>query len=120
MRSSRLDPQFSIDLQLIGGIIILQTLPAVALGLYTRWFHRWALDRRLGRGHGRRLLDDLPDPADAVNADRTVTVAKAHFGGSGFPLSKLGLDTTWSIYAGFLALLANLVVCVIATSCCGR
>ena len=31
-----LDPQFSIDLQLIGGIIILQTLPAVALGLYTR------------------------------------------------------------------------------------
>ena len=32
-----LDPQFSIDLQLIGGIIILQTLPAVALGLYTRW-----------------------------------------------------------------------------------
>ena len=38
-----LDPQFSIDLQLIGGIIILQTLPAVALGLYTRWFHRWAL-----------------------------------------------------------------------------
>ena len=31
-----LDPQFSIDLQLIGGVIILQTLPAVALGLYTR------------------------------------------------------------------------------------
>src|SRR5918911_1149954 len=38
-----LDPQFSIDLQLIGGVIILQTLPAVALGLYTRWFHRGAL-----------------------------------------------------------------------------
>src|SRR5688572_29178307 len=38
-----LDPQFSIDLQLIGGIIILQTLPAVALGLYTGWFHRWGL-----------------------------------------------------------------------------
>src|SRR5262249_55539387 len=38
-----LDPQFSIDLQLIGGVIILQTLPALALGLYTRWFHRWAL-----------------------------------------------------------------------------
>ena len=26
-----LDPQFSIDLQLIGGVLILQTLPAVAL-----------------------------------------------------------------------------------------
>src|SRR6201996_9140296 len=38
-----LDPQFSIDLQLIGGIIILQTAPAVALGLYTRWFHRGGL-----------------------------------------------------------------------------
>ncbi len=38
-----LDPQFSIDLQLIGGVIILQTLPAVALGLYTRWLHRGAL-----------------------------------------------------------------------------
>ncbi|MGH2601879.1 MAG: monocarboxylate uptake permease MctP, partial [Dehalococcoidia bacterium] len=30
-----LNPQFSIDLQLAGGLIILQTLPAVALGLYT-------------------------------------------------------------------------------------
>src|SRR5919107_568335 len=38
-----IDPQFSIDLQLIGGVIILQTLPAVALGLYTRWLHRGGL-----------------------------------------------------------------------------
>ncbi len=38
-----LDPQFSIDLQLIGGVIILQTLPSVGLGLMTRWFHRGAL-----------------------------------------------------------------------------
>src|ERR671932_31960 len=38
-----LDPQFSIDLQLIGGVIILQTLPSVGLGLLTRWFHRGAL-----------------------------------------------------------------------------
>src|SRR5262249_19747842 len=38
-----LDPQFSIDLQLIGGVIILQTLPAVGLGLITRWFHRGGL-----------------------------------------------------------------------------
>ena len=38
-----IDPQFSIDLQLIGGVIILQTLPSVALGLYTRWMHRGAL-----------------------------------------------------------------------------
>src|SRR4029078_7809188 len=35
-----IDPQFSLDLQLIGGVIILQTLPSVAIGLFTRWFHR--------------------------------------------------------------------------------
>jgi solute:Na+ symporter, SSS family len=34
---------FSIDLQLLGGVWILQTLPAVLIALYTRWFHRWAL-----------------------------------------------------------------------------
>jgi SSS family solute:Na+ symporter len=44
-----------------------------------------------------------------------IAIKKEHFGGSGFPLEKLGLDTTWSIYAGFLAIVTNLVVCVIAT-----
>jgi SSS family solute:Na+ symporter len=34
---------FSINLQLLGGIWILQTFPAIVAGLYTRWFHRWAL-----------------------------------------------------------------------------
>jgi SSS family solute:Na+ symporter len=32
-----------ISFQLLGGIWILQTLPAVFLGLYTNWFNRWAL-----------------------------------------------------------------------------
>ena len=35
--------QFAIELQLLGGIWIVQTLPAIVIGLYTRWFHRWAL-----------------------------------------------------------------------------
>jgi SSS family solute:Na+ symporter len=35
--------QQAIDLQLLGGVWILQTGPAVVLGLYTRWFNRWAL-----------------------------------------------------------------------------
>jgi SSS family solute:Na+ symporter len=30
-------------LQLLGGIWIIQTLPAVMLGVYTRWFNDWAL-----------------------------------------------------------------------------
>src|ERR1700719_3073360 len=35
--------QFAIQLQLLGGIWIIQTLPAVLLGSYTRWFNSWAL-----------------------------------------------------------------------------
>src|SRR5256884_1899919 len=38
-----INPQFSIDLQLIGGVIILQTLPAAALRLHTRLVHRCGL-----------------------------------------------------------------------------
>jgi SSS family solute:Na+ symporter len=34
---------FSINLQLLGGIWILQTFPSIVFGLFTRWFHRWAL-----------------------------------------------------------------------------
>jgi SSS family solute:Na+ symporter len=54
-----LDPQFSIDLQLIGGVIILQTAPSVALGLYTRWLHRGGLVRGLGGRHGDGPVDAL-------------------------------------------------------------
>jgi SSS family solute:Na+ symporter len=35
--------QYAIQLQLLGGIWIIQTLPAVIIGLYTRWFNAWAL-----------------------------------------------------------------------------
>jgi SSS family solute:Na+ symporter len=35
--------KFAIYLQLLGGIWIIQTLPAVMLGVYTRWFNDWAL-----------------------------------------------------------------------------
>jgi len=38
-----INPQQVIFFQLLGGIWILQTLPSVFLGLYTRWFNRWAL-----------------------------------------------------------------------------
>jgi solute:Na+ symporter, SSS family len=38
-----LPTQFAIDLQLLGGVWMLQTLPAVMIALYTRWFHRWGL-----------------------------------------------------------------------------
>ena len=35
--------KYAINLQLLGGIWIIQTLPAVMLGVYTRWFNDWAL-----------------------------------------------------------------------------
>src|SRR5690242_10201546 len=99
-----IDPQFSIDLQLIGGVIILQTLPAVAVGLYTRWMHRGALVAGWVAGMvvGLWMLYEIPklDPA-------TKAVVKEHFGGSSFALSKLGLDTKLTIYPGIVSLAVN-------------
>jgi SSS family solute:Na+ symporter len=106
-----LNPQFSIDLQLIGGVIILQTMPSVALGLYTRWLHRGGLVAGwvAGMAAGLLMVYNIPK----LNPDGTV--AREHFGGSSFALSKLGLDTKSAVYAGLLALLVNLVVAVVVT-----
>ena len=38
-----LPSQYAIELQLLGGILIIQTLPSVLIGLYTRWLHPFAL-----------------------------------------------------------------------------
>src|SRR4051794_19611417 len=102
-----LDPQFSIDLQLIGGVIILQTLPPIVIGLYTRWCHAWALlaGWAVGLVSGLYMVYDTPNPA----------TGKAHFGGSSYLLSNFGFDTKVSVYSGFLALLANLIVVVVGT-----
>ena len=102
-----LDPQFSIDLQLIGGVIILQTLPPIVLGLWTRWCHGWALLAGwfIGLVFGLYMVYDTPNP----------TTGKAHFGGSSYLLSNFGLDTKVTIYTGFLALAANLLVVVVGS-----
>jgi solute:Na+ symporter, SSS family len=111
-----IDPQFSIDLQLIGGVIILQTLPSVALGLYTRWMHRGALIAGwvAGMVAGLWMLYEIPKTATDPTT-HAVTVVKEHFGGSSFALSKLGLDTKLTIYPGIVSLLVNLLVVVIIT-----
>ena len=109
-----IDPQFSIDLQLIGGVIILQTLPAVAIALYTRWLHRWALVAGwvVGMGYGLYLLWLIPNPANG----------KLHFGGSALTLDKLTVfgwhpfaGSPVQIYVGFVALVVNLLVAVLVT-----
>src|SRR5919202_1513272 len=38
-----LPTEYAIDLQLLGGVWIVQTFLAVVIALYTRWLHRWAL-----------------------------------------------------------------------------
>ena len=102
-----LDPQFSIDLQLIGGVIILQTLPAVAIGLYTRALHAWALIAGwvVGMIAGLYML---------YNTANAVT-GKAHFGGAQYKLSNISLfgDTKMTIYTGAVALALNLIVAIV-------
>ncbi|HEU4729416.1 MAG TPA: sodium:solute symporter family protein [Kofleriaceae bacterium] len=102
-----IDPQFSIDLQLIGGVIILQTLPAVALGLFTRWFHRTGLIAGwiAGMTSGLWMLYNVSNPA----------TGRQHFASSAFLLSKLGLPWNVPVYAGFLAVAVNLIVVVVVT-----
>ncbi|MEV4600399.1 monocarboxylate uptake permease MctP [Amycolatopsis sp. NPDC049253] len=113
-----IDPQFSIDLQLIGGVLILQTLPAVALALYTRWLHKAGLIAGwvVGMGWGLIMLYGIPNPANG----------KLHFGGSALamgnlsifgwhPFSGTGLATV-QIYPGFVALIANILVAVIVSA----
>jgi len=107
------DPQFSIDLQLIGGVIILQTLPAVAIALYTRWLHSIALIAGwvVGLAWGLFLLWTIPNPA----------TGREHFGGSALTLSQLSVfgwhpfNSTLQIYVGIVALAANLLVAVVVT-----
>ena len=109
-----INPQFSIDLQLIGGVIILQTLPSVAIALYTRWLHATALIAGwvVGMGWGLYLLYNIPNPA----------TGRAHFGGSALALGKLSIfgwhpfgASTVAIYVGIPVLAANLIVAVVVT-----
>jgi solute:Na+ symporter, SSS family len=111
-----IDPQFSIYLQLIGGVIILQTLPSVGIALYTRWFHRWGLIAGwvAGMGLGMWMLYQVPNAA----------TKHLHFGGSNFPIAKwidptsIGLDAKATVYVGFVAVIVNVVVAALVTLLC--
>jgi hypothetical protein len=96
-----LDPQFSIDLQLIGGVLILQTLPPSSSGCGApapplALLGGWAA----GMVTGVLMLYDTANP----------TTGKAHFGGPQYAMSQLGFDTKVTVYTGLLALLVNLAV----------
>ena len=88
--------QFAIQLQLLGGIWIIQTLPAVLLGSYTRWFNSWAL--LVGWAIGT-----YAGTAMAIAAELKPTYPLA-FGGYTFPG-----------YTAFYTVILNLVVAVLLT-----
>jgi len=92
---------FSINFQLLGGIWILQTFPAIVIGLYTRWLHRWALviGWAAAMVYGTVQAYRVPVPGQA----------NSHFGGSTAPI--LGQ----TMYIALAALVINLVVSVAAT-----
>ncbi len=91
-----LPTQFALDLQLLGGIWILQTLPALVFGLFSRWFRAPGLLAGwfVGFFGGTYLVwTNGLKPLHAIN-----------FGG-----------TTFTVYIGILALAANIVVAVVIT-----
>lgn len=92
-----LPQKYAIQLQLLGGVWIIQTLPAVVLGLYTRWLHRHAL--LLGWAVGI--------------VTGTAMVASLGFASSIYPVSLGGI--TIPCYAALASLVVNLVVAVLAT-----
>jgi SSS family solute:Na+ symporter len=98
-----LGTQNALNLQLLGGIWILQTLPTIIIGLYTRYLHRYAL--LLGWAAG------MVTGTYMAYVQHSPTVP--HFASSSFPLH-LGSFTAVG-YAAFYALIVNLVVCVVFT-----
>jgi SSS family solute:Na+ symporter len=107
-----LSPQFSVDLQTIGGIIVLQVLPAVFFGLMTGWFHRWSLIVGLVTGLAWSIYLLYHTPVLGPGG----VVLREHFGGSMISLRRLGFDSDVQVYIGLVTLLANLAIVVLVTA----
>jgi solute:Na+ symporter, SSS family len=97
-----LDKQNAINFQLLGGVWILQTFPAIVFSLYTRWFHKWGLllGWLAGIVYGTVAAYNVVNPATGK-----------HFGGSLSTVPVLG-------QMGYIALTAfalNVIVAAVAT-----
>jgi SSS family solute:Na+ symporter len=98
-----LDKQNALNFQLLGGLWVLQTLPSIVIGLFTRWFHRWALlaGWAVGMVYG------------TVTAYRGCTACTTRpFGNS---LAKVPFFGDAG-YIGITALALNLIVAVVLTA----
>lgn len=98
-----LDKQNAINFQLLGGIWILQTFPAVVFSLFTRWFHRYALLA----GWAASMVYGTVEAYQVINP-----VTGKHFGGS---LGLIpGLDQMG--YIAMTAFVLNLVIAVVLSA----
>jgi SSS family solute:Na+ symporter len=97
-----MDQAAAINMQLLGGVWILQTFPAIVAGLYTRWFHRWALliGWAVGITYGTVAAYGVVNP-----------VTHAHFGGPIAPIPFLNIP----IYIAVTAFVLNAIVSVVLT-----
>ncbi|WP_405019164.1 sodium:solute symporter [Kitasatospora sp. NBC_00070] len=96
-----MDKQFAINLQLLGGIWILQTFVSIVGGLFTRWFHRGALlaGWAVGMAYG------------TWKAYGVSSAATKHFGGSSAEIPGVGEIG----YIGLTAFVLNVLVTVVLT-----
>ena len=94
---------YALDLQLLGGVWMLQTFPAIVIGLYTAWCHRTALlaGWALGMVYGTWVAYANPKVGDPGS----------HFGS---PLNEFPFTDTL-VYIGFTSFLINMVVVVLGT-----
>ncbi|SHF75740.1 solute:Na+ symporter, SSS family [Jatrophihabitans endophyticus] len=112
-----LDKQNAINMQLLGGVWILQTLVAVVSGLYTRWFHRWALLTGWAAGMLYGTIEAYLQTAPAsttklVDGKPQVTVnGTRHFAAS---IAEIPFTHT-KVYIGITALVINIIVAVVVT-----
>ncbi|MEU6254950.1 monocarboxylate uptake permease MctP [Streptomyces sp. NPDC047043] len=99
-----MDKTVAINFQLLGGIWILQTFPALVGGLFTRWFHRWALlaGWAVGMVYGTLAAYGVASPTNP---------SQKHFGGSNANIPGLGEMG----YIGLTAFVLNVVVTVVLT-----
>ena len=92
-----LPTQFALDLQLLGGLWIMQTFPAVVFGLFTRFFHGPAL--LLGWAVGF-FGGSFLTWSDGLKPLHTVVLG----------------GVSYTMYVGLLALAANVLVAAAASA----
>ena len=93
--------QFALDLQLLGGVWMVQIFPAVIFGLFTRWFNGWAL--LAGWAVGMIVGTSLSWTPNAWTPVHPLAWDIPAFG-------RLDLGLHFAAYNGLTAVIANMIV----------